>query len=111
MRCATCAVDLAPYALRRLVALHSVGAGIAGTTVPCRRQVFHEDRPGIIVALRIADTRGGLQEGDLFQGFDAFGDHRHAERLAECFDGLQDALAARALVNIRDERSEEHTSE
>src|SRR5580692_9061196 len=89
------AMDLAPHAQWRLVPLRGMGAGIAGTAMPRRRQIFHEDGPGIIIALRIADTGGGLQEGDFFRGLDTFGDHRHAERLAERFDGPQDALAAR----------------
>src|SRR5258708_4259670 len=99
------AVDLAPRAQRRLLALRGLGAGIAGTAMPCRRQVFHQNWPGEIVTLRKSDARGGLQESGLFQSLDAFGDDRHAERLAERLDRLQDALAARALVDIGDERS------
>ncbi len=56
-----------------------------------------------IIALGVADLGGGLQVGELLEGFHAFCDHGHAERLAQRFDGAQHGLAARPLVDVRDE--------
>ena len=68
-----------------------------------RLEFFQENRPGEIIALRVADLGGGLQISQLLEGFDAFGDHGHAERFAQRFDRPQDALAARALMDVGDE--------
>src|ERR1700679_1594723 len=68
-------------------------------------EFFQEYRSGKVVALRIADLGGGLQVGEFLERFDAFRDHRHAERLAQRLDRPQDTLAARALVNVGDERT------
>ncbi len=59
--------------------------------------------PGEIIALRVADLGRGLEIGELFVGFEPFGDHGHAERLAQGFDRAQDALPARALMDVGDE--------
>src|ERR1700687_6144307 len=68
-----------------------------------RLEFFKENRPGKIEALRIADLGGGLQIGEFLEGFDAFRDHGHAKRLAQRFDRPQNALAARALMDVGDE--------
>ena len=68
------------------------------------RRILQEERLGEVVALRIADAGGGLQIGQLLEGLDTLGDDGHAQRMAERFDRPQDALAARPLVNGRDER-------
>jgi hypothetical protein len=71
--------------------------------VHLRLQFLQENRLGEIIALRVADLGRGLQIGQFLEGLDAFGDHGHAERFAERLDGAQDALAARALVDVRNE--------
>src|SRR6266700_4509558 len=68
-----------------------------------RPQLLQEDRSCEVVALCIADLGGALEVGQFLEGFDALGDDAHAERLAQGFDRAQDALAARALVDVRDE--------
>src|SRR5882724_4669931 len=70
-----------------------------------RPQFLEEDRPGEIITLRVADLGCGLQVGQLLERFDALRDHGHAERFAQRLDRPQDALAAWALVNVRDERA------
>src|SRR6267154_1693634 len=77
-------------------------AGFAGKRNR-RRELFEENRPREIIALRVADLGRGLQIGQLLEGFDALGDHGHAERFAERFDRPQNALAARTLMDIGDE--------
>ena len=80
-----------------------VGAGIARNAAGCRLQVIQENRPREVEALRVSDPGRRLQVGQFLEGLDAFGDHRHAERLAQRFDRPQNALAARAHMDIRDE--------
>ncbi len=55
-------------------------------------------------ALRVADAGGGLQVSQLLERLDALGDHGHSQRKADRLDRLQDALAARTLMDVRDER-------
>src|SRR5260370_39664983 len=69
-----------------------------------RPQFFEKNRPGEIVALRVTDLGGGLQIGEFLEGFDALCDDGHAERFAQRFDRPQDPLAARALMDVGDER-------
>ncbi len=51
----------------------------------------------------MANARRTLEIEQFFKAFDAFGDHRHPQRGAERLDGAQHDLAARPLVNFRDE--------
>src|SRR3954465_7250595 len=91
-----------PVLLRRAVC--DAGACFAGDR-RCELQLLQEDRPGKIIALRIPDLGRSLEVGELLVGFDAFGDHGHAERFAQGFDRAQDALVARALMDGGDERA------
>jgi hypothetical protein len=67
--------------------------------------VFQQEGLGEVIALRIPDARGGEQIRKLFEAFDALGDDRHTHCLAYRFDRPQNALAARPLVDIGDERA------
>ena len=69
-------------------------------------EVIEKERFGKVEALAITNARGRLQIDELLEAFDAFRNHRHPERVAQEFDGFEDALTARPLVNGRmNERS------
>ncbi|MGY3122593.1 hypothetical protein ACVWXQ_006530 [Bradyrhizobium sp. S3.14.4] len=91
-----------PVLLRRAVG--HAGTGFAGGGGG-ELELLQEDRPGEIIALRVADLGRGLEIGQLLVGFEAFGDHGHPERFAQGFDRAQDALAARTLMDVGDERA------
>jgi len=53
-----------------------------------------------IEALAVSNARSCLQIGKLLECFDAFGNNRHSKCRADGFNGFQNALAARALMNV-----------
>src|SRR6478672_6355066 len=89
---------LAPYADQRTaLATRAIGAPEIG-------ELVRRDRLAEVEAL---DFIAGVaaQKAELFIGFDAFGHHRQAERLAHCDDGLRDRLVFGVERNVADERA------
>src|SRR5207237_1615861 len=66
-------------------------------------ELFKKNRSGKIKTLRVADFAGGLEIGELLEGFDALGNDGHAECFAQRFDRPQNSLAARTFMNVGDE--------
>src|SRR5258708_33896554 len=82
----------------------ALGEGLLAESRALGAGRFREkERFGEVIPLRVADPRRRLQIGELLERLDPFGHDCHAERMAERLDRPQDALAARALVNGRDE--------